>query len=46
MANKYINKSDVKTFFVTVAGVFVAGLVMYFGRSVDLVNKARSGFDK
>tara|TARA_Y100001001_G_scaffold155479_1_gene171313 strand:- start:348 stop:494 length:147 start_codon:yes stop_codon:yes gene_type:complete len=45
-ARKFLGRADVKTFVLTVVAVMVAGLGMYFGRDIDLINKARSGYDK
>ena len=36
---------DVKTVILTAIGVFVGGLIMYFGRDIDVVKNATKGFD-
>lgn len=38
-------KGDIKTVALVALGVFVAGLAMYYARDIDIVNKARNGFD-
>ena len=36
---------DLKTVAIVAVGVFAAGLLMYQFRDIDIINKARNGFD-
>ncbi len=40
-----VTPGDVKTVLLAAIGVFIAGLAMYAGRSVDFVKNATRGFD-
>jgi hypothetical protein len=40
-----MSKSLIKNTLVVTVGVMLAGLVMYYGRDIGIIDNARNGFD-